>query len=160
MNRPISCFGACAAAALLAAAPAPAEPFEGCGTVVTSPTCRLLAPDDAPNERYHAVGLGLYFPGDRVFIRGDLLRGCSTACLISTGCILNPGILPCTPPPACRADFDGSGSVGVQDIFAFLAAYFMGGTGPSPPSADFDENGQVTVNDIFAFLAAYFAGCP
>ncbi len=57
-------------------------------------------------------------------------------------------------PPACPADFNNSGSVTVQDIFDFLAAYFAG-----DPSADFNNSGSVTVQDIFDFLAAYFAGC-
>ncbi len=33
---------------------------------------------------------------------------------------------PGPPPPACPADFNNSGSVSVQDIFDFLAAYFAG----------------------------------
>jgi hypothetical protein len=59
-----------------------------------------------------------------------------------------------TLPPACIADFNGSGSVTVQDIFDFLAAYFS-----ALPSADVNNSGSVTVQDIFDFLAAYFAGC-
>jgi hypothetical protein len=59
------------------------------------------------------------------------------------------------PPGACPADFDGNGSVGVPDIFAFLAAWFAQGAG-----ADFNGDSVVSVPDIFAFLAAWFAGCP
>ena len=59
------------------------------------------------------------------------------------------------PPGACPADFDGNGTVGVPDIFAFLAAWFAQGEG-----ADFNGDGVVGVPDIFAFLAAWFAGCP
>ena len=51
------------------------------------------------------------------------------------------------------ADFNGSGSITVQDIFDFLAAYFG-----SDPCADFNGSGAITVQDIFDFLAAYFAG--
>jgi hypothetical protein len=58
------------------------------------------------------------------------------------------------PPPPCPADFNHSGSVTVQDIFDFLAAYFA-----ADLTADFNASGQVTVQDIFDFLAAYFAGC-
>ena len=54
----------------------------------------------------------------------------------------------------CRADFNGSGTVTVQDIFDFLAAWFA-----NSPTADFNGSGSVTVQDIFAFLAAWFAGC-
>jgi hypothetical protein len=56
---------------------------------------------------------------------------------------------------ACTADFNNSGTVTVQDIFDFLAAYFTGA-----PAADINNSGTVTVQDIFDFLAAYFAGCP
>ncbi len=59
------------------------------------------------------------------------------------------------PAPTCLADFNGNGSVTVQDIFDFLAAYFA-----SNPTADVNNSGGVTVQDIFDFLAAYFAGCP
>lgn len=54
----------------------------------------------------------------------------------------------------CPADFNGSGTVTVQDIFDFLAAWFAGN-----PAADFDGSGTVTVQDIFSFLSAWFAGC-
>ena len=54
----------------------------------------------------------------------------------------------------CPADFNGSGTVTVQDIFDFLAAYFS-----VEPAADFNQSSSVTVQDIFDFLAAYFAGC-
>jgi hypothetical protein len=56
--------------------------------------------------------------------------------------------------PVCRADFNGSGGVSVQDIFDFLAAYFSG-----DPRADFNTSGAVSVQDIFDFLGAYFVGC-
>jgi hypothetical protein len=62
------------------------------------------------------------------------------------------------PPPrpsACPADYNNSGTVTVQDIFDFLAAYFGGEAG-----GDFNAVGGVTVQDIFDFLAAYFTGCP
>lgn len=58
------------------------------------------------------------------------------------------------PTPACPADFNQSGSLTVQDIFDFLAAYFGGESG-----ADFNGAGGITVQDIFDYLAAYFAGC-
>lgn len=60
-----------------------------------------------------------------------------------------------TPPGGCVADFNGSGQVSVQDIFDFLAAYFMGDA-----RADVNGSGAITVQDIFDFLAAYFMGCP
>lgn len=60
-----------------------------------------------------------------------------------------------TPPAStCIADFNNDQTVGVQDIFDFLGAYFVG-----DPSADINGGG-ITVQDIFDFLTAYFAGCP
>lgn len=67
--------------------------------------------------------------------------------------------------PCCRADFNGIGGLTVQDIFAFLAAWF-GGCSQSAPapcqygSANFNGDSVITVSDIFAFLSAWFAGCP
>jgi hypothetical protein len=55
----------------------------------------------------------------------------------------------------CRPDFDGSGVITVQDIFAFLNAWFAG-----DPRADFDGVNGLQVGDIFVFLNAWFAGCP
>lgn len=55
----------------------------------------------------------------------------------------------------CRADFNNSLTITVQDIFDYLAAYFA-----ADPSADFDESGAVTLQDLFDFLAAYFTSCP
>jgi hypothetical protein len=53
----------------------------------------------------------------------------------------------------CPADFNLSGSVSVQDIFDFLAAYFA-----NDPRANFNHFGGISVQDIFDFLAAYFSG--
>jgi hypothetical protein len=60
-----------------------------------------------------------------------------------------------TGAPDCSPDFNGSGSVTVQDIFDFLRAWFTG-----DPRADFDHSGAIGVQDIFSFLSAWFAGCP
>lgn len=56
--------------------------------------------------------------------------------------------------PCCYADFNLSGAVDVQDIFAFLAAWFA-----RSPNADIDQNTIIDVTDIFGFLAAWFARC-
>ncbi len=57
----------------------------------------------------------------------------------------------------CACDFDASGGVSVNDLFAFLAAWFAqnGQTAPAL-SADFDHNGSVSVNDLFEFLSCWF----
>jgi len=54
----------------------------------------------------------------------------------------------------CIADFDGSGTVGVPDIFRFLSRWFEGHI-----ATDIDGSGVVEVPDIFAFLSLWFAGC-
>lgn len=54
----------------------------------------------------------------------------------------------------CPADFDCSGAIGIDDIFALLAAYFT-----DDSRADLDGSGVATIQDVFDFLAAYFAGC-
>jgi ELWxxDGT repeat protein len=54
---------------------------------------------------------------------------------------------------ACRADFNTSGVLEVQDIFDFLNAWFAGQN-----RADFNGGG-LAVQDIFDFLNAWFAGC-
>lgn len=59
------------------------------------------------------------------------------------------------PVQTCRADINGDGSVGVQDIFDFLVAYFA-----ADPRADYNGVGGVTLQDIFDFLVGYFQGCP
>lgn len=66
----------------------------------------------------------------------------------------------CNPPgnnftPCCKADYNQSGTVSVQDIFSFLADYFGGDL-----CADANGSGGLTVQDLFTFLALYFQGCP
>ena len=54
----------------------------------------------------------------------------------------------------CRADFNQTGGVSVQDIFDFLAAWFT-----VNPLADINCGAGVSVQDIFDFLASWFSGC-
>lgn len=49
------------------------------------------------------------------------------------------------------ADWNGSGTISVEDIFAFLGDYFAG-------NGDCNGDGRSTVEDLFTFLAQYFAG--
>jgi hypothetical protein len=53
----------------------------------------------------------------------------------------------------CLGDFDHTSGLQVQDIFAYLNAWFSG-----DPAADLDGNG-LAVQDIFDFLNLWFAGC-
>ena len=55
--------------------------------------------------------------------------------------------------PCCKADFNQSGALSVQDIFDFLAAWFGGNS-----FADINGGG-LAVQDIFDFLAGWFGGC-
>ncbi len=54
----------------------------------------------------------------------------------------------------CPADVNGSGTVTVQDIFDFLALYFV-----NDLRADYNLSGAISVQDIFDYLVDYFAGC-
>jgi glucose/arabinose dehydrogenase len=57
---------------------------------------------------------------------------------------------------ACvSADFDRSGVIAIDDLFAYLAAWFAGS-----PSADFNNNSTLEVQDIFDYLTAWFINCP
>jgi hypothetical protein len=78
--------------------------------------------------------------------RGTYTAQITAACgaVVSSGALLN----------FCPADFNESGTISVQDIFDFLAAYFA-----NDLHADFNGSGGLSVQDIFDFLAAYFAGC-
>jgi hypothetical protein len=64
-------------------------------------------------------------------------------------------------PVSCRADFNQSGVVSVQDIYDFLTSW-NSQAGQSAPglSADFNSTGDVTVQDIFDFLSAWANDCP
>ena len=78
--------------------------------------------------------------------------GANTAFTTAAGCNAAGN----TASPCCRADFNHTSGISVQDIFDYLSAWFSGST-----SADFDGNGasSPTVQSIFDFLAAWFAGC-
>lgn len=86
-------------------------------------------------------------------VSGDGLRDViATAQNVASG---NLVVFRNSSPPACLADFDGAGGVQVNDLFAFLTAWFAGN-----PAADMNQNGGNDVPDIFQFLSLWFAGCP
>lgn len=92
----------------------------------------VIGVEDADGRR------GTMFDATSPFIGGSCLRWSSIA----------------GPSACCPADFNGSGTISVQDIFDYLATYFSGNL-----TADFNRSGEVSVQDIFDFLAAWFAGC-
>jgi ELWxxDGT repeat protein len=53
----------------------------------------------------------------------------------------------------CPADFDNDGRVLVQDVFAYLVAYFDG-----VDRADFNRTDGVSIQDLFDWLSEFFAG--
>ncbi len=55
--------------------------------------------------------------------------------------------------PCCKADFNHTSGIAVQDIFDFLNAWFA-----SSAAADFNGGG-LDVQDIFDFINAWLAGC-
>lgn len=58
-----------------------------------------------------------------------------------------------TPP--CPADIDGNGSLNLDDVNLFAAA-FVGGD----LAADIDGNGVLNLDDVNLFAASFVAGCP
>lgn len=58
-------------------------------------------------------------------------------------------------PPPCPADLTGDGTLNLDDVDAFIAAYLGG-----DPAADLDANGSVNLDDLDAFIASFLAGCP
>jgi uncharacterized membrane protein len=101
-------------------------------------------------------------PGLRTMI-GACCRGATCSSTIAAGCsgagsVFLGGGTACNPgnnsAPCCRADFNQSGGLSVQDIFDYLNAWFVGDS-----RARFDDPCSLSVQDIFDFLAAWFAGC-
>ncbi len=59
---------------------------------------------------------------------------------------------------SCPADFDGSGDVGVDDLFNFLDAWFASfGQSGIGLAADYIGDDTVQVDDLFSFLDEWFA---
>ena len=83
--------------------------------------------------------------GRYIIFEADLFDNTNGAFLIDFG-------------PACPADFDGSGDVGVKDLL-----FLLGTWGPCPKKgdclADFDNSGDVGVKDLLILLGAW-GPCP
>jgi len=57
-------------------------------------------------------------------------------------------------PVPCIADFDGSGTIDVNDLLAYLGAFRN-----QDPAADVDGSGTIDVNDLLAFLGVFRNRC-
>jgi hypothetical protein len=116
----------------------------------------FLRPPEGPAEvRCVLARLGANVTGWRLIS----VRGCSTDGQVMVGFGVNPSgqleaFRTVITAPLHSVDFDGVGGLTVQDIFAYLNAWFAG-----DPRADFNGGG-LAVQDIFDFLNAWFAGCP
>lgn len=135
------------------------QPVDACGEFKRHSTCVVFLTDTG-DVWFYTRQVSSPLVGQRGRVTGFLDTGCLVACPTSQGCLEHATVLSqCQTQVACRVDYDNSGTVGIQDIFNFLLAYFSGSPGPSPPSGDFDQSGGLSVQDIFAFLNAYFSGC-
>lgn len=112
---------------------------------------------------------GLWTPEGACVPNPCIMPG-SGACCEGSACIVVPPMacigpntqyigdgVPCNAPgndgsPCCRADFNQTGMITVQDIFDFLDAFFDGDN-----SANYN-GGPLSVQDLFDFLAGYFDG--
>jgi acetyl esterase/lipase len=97
---------------------------------------------------------------------GACCMGASCLVRFSGDCV-GPGTsfyganIPCNSPantsrPCCRADFNQDGQLSINDVFAYIDAWFTG-----DPSCVVDDNfdSGPTIGHIFLFLNGWFAGC-
>jgi len=59
-------------------------------------------------------------------------------------------------PVTCPADCDNNGTLNLDDIDCFVAAFL----GSDLAAADCDGNGTLNLDDIDCFVTAFLAGCP
>jgi hypothetical protein len=106
-------------------------------------------------EPTHVRGYGII--GGVAAAQGDCNHhGVADAGQIASGALgdCNHNGVPDVCDPVCRADFDGSGCLGIADIFGFITAWFA-----HDPRADYNADLAITVADVFDFIAGWFAGC-
>ncbi len=98
--------------------------------------------------------------GVEAFASVNVATGRFTEIGVFTGIEMLDIALP-VPPPACRADFDLNGVVGVSDLTYFLGRF---GTAPVPGTpqarADFNASGSVDSADLLFFLGRFGQACP
>ncbi|GJM18200.1 MAG: hypothetical protein DHS20C14_04130 [Phycisphaeraceae bacterium] len=77
--------------------------------------------------------------------------GVGTAPIVDRGAFEVQG-----PASTCFADCDANGSLNVDDIDCFVAAFLTADLA----GADCDANGSLNVDDIDCFVASFLGGCP
>jgi hypothetical protein len=140
------------------------SPLGSCcpSTLGTGTSCTMT---DSPGCSGVFTAGGVCTPNPCVPQTGACCRGTTCAATIAAACPTQTGQrfaglgTTCNVPgnhttPCCAADFNQGGTVTVQDLFDFLAAYFSGDI-----RADINASSALTVQDLFDYLAAYFAGC-
>ncbi len=177
----VVCRGACCFPDGTCAVTAPAQcagDFQGIGTACVPSPCPVVTVTCCNQQTGAcAIRVGPCLIGEAQIATGPCLPNpCpqpAGVCCAGAACFVIPqaqcGNLPfsqfvitaltCpgTPTqPCCRADFNKSGVITVQDLFDFLQAYFN-----NSPLADANASGTLTVQDLFDFLQYYFqGGCP
>ncbi len=61
-----------------------------------------------------------------------------------------------TPNALCLTDCDGNGTLNIDDVDCFVAAFLAG----DQAVADCDGNGTLNIDDVDCFVAGFLAGCP
>lgn len=160
----VGCFGACCA-------------FNG--------TCSVTSASQCINFGSQWLGGGTACTPTNPCISGTcclppLGGGLGSVCLQTNfiGCFTTPGGqwqgygTTCQTPPnsgnfvaCCKANWNKSGGVTIQDLFEFINCWFCPLCQGQPGSpcygmtADFDGNSIIDINDIFMYLNAWFNGC-
>ena len=94
------------------------------------------------------VDTGMAPPGGSPLVQAVALTGADLGQVV----IIDEQV---TAPVTCLEDFDGDGTVGINDFLDLLAAW-----GPCPGCPeDLDGDGAVGINDFLAVLAAW-GDCP
>ncbi|HMN41577.1 MAG TPA: GC-type dockerin domain-anchored protein [Phycisphaerales bacterium] len=84
-------------------------------------------------------------------LRGDILIGGG---FTSAGGTPASSFARWTTQPVCPGDFDCSGIVGIDDLFAYLNAYLA-----ASPAADANGLDGLTIDDLFHFISIWFSPC-
>ena len=99
---------------------------------------------------------GLSLPaGQNMFGLEDISADGTTVVGTSIDGDFLPGTFLLRLPTACPADCDGSGTLNLDDIDCFIAAFTS-----SDLASDCDGSGVLNLDDIDCFVASFLSGCP